>query len=97
MVMLEVEALPSVVCPVTVSVPFEVSDDVAVMSPPVSELMVEESAVRILVRKLVVVSDDTVVVAKVEVPRTVSLPEVVALPLPSVVNALLGVHEEPFQ
>lgn len=95
--MLEVEALLSVVCPVTVSVPFEVRDDVAVISPPVKELIVAESAVRIFVRKLVVVSEDTVVVAKVEVPRTVSRPVVVALPLPSVVNALLGVQADPFQ
>ena len=91
------EALPSVVCPVTVNVPFEVREEVAVISPPVSELIVEESAERMVVKKLAEVSEDTVVVAKVDVPSTVRRPDVVALPLPSVVNALLGVHEEPFQ
>lgn len=59
---LDVEALARFVCPVTVSVPFETSDDVAVILPPVTDppVSVENTAVaalRILVKKLVEVAE----------------------------------------
>jgi hypothetical protein len=38
-----------------------------------------------------------VVVARVEVPSTVSRPEVVALPFPSTVKLRFSVHADPFQ
>ena len=52
-VMLVVEALPSVVCPVTARVPFEVRDEVAVIEPPVSVLEVRLRALRTLAKRLV--------------------------------------------
>jgi hypothetical protein len=41
-----VDALPSVVCPVTCRVPLETSDEVAVMVPPVKELITPVTAAR---------------------------------------------------
>lgn len=43
--------------PVTVSVPWDVSDEVAVIDPPVIVEMVDERAVRMLVKKLVDVAE----------------------------------------
>jgi hypothetical protein len=50
------EAFPSVVCPVTLRVPLEVSEDVAVMLPPVSVLTVPVTAFKTEVKKLVEVA-----------------------------------------
>ena len=49
-------ALPSVVCPVTFNVPFEVNEDVAVMLPPVKELMVEVTALNVDANRFVEVA-----------------------------------------
>jgi hypothetical protein len=43
--------------PVTASVPSDVREEVAVIDPPVILEMVEESAVRMFVKKLVVVAE----------------------------------------
>jgi hypothetical protein len=114
-----VEAFPREVCPVTVksaivvvaseeapstvNVPLEVSDEVAVMAPPVRVFMVPVTAERMLAKKLVevacpAVSLETVVVPRLVLdPSTAKLPVEVAFPLTSTVNLLFSVHPDPFQ
>ena len=79
-----VEAFPSVDCPVTERVPFEVKDEVAVILPndalpPVNEEIVAVTALRSVVKKfvdvaLVVVRLVMVVVANVVVPTIRNVP-----------------------
>jgi hypothetical protein len=94
--------VPNVVTPVTLSVPLELSDEVAVMSPPiivpaVSALKKAVAAFTSVEKKLVAVSAVAVVVASVEVPRTIRRPDVVALPFESTAKLEFAVHVMPFQ
>ena len=57
------DAVVSVDCPVTERVPLETSDEVAVIVPPVRELIVPERAESVFVKKVVEVA---LVVVKLE-------------------------------
>jgi hypothetical protein len=93
--------------PVTVNVPFDVNEDVAVMFPLVSEENVAVIALRRVAKKLVDVAfvvelliaenDVAVVVASVEVPTTVSFPFVLRFPCASARKFKFSVHAVPFQ
>ncbi len=88
--------------PRTVRVPFEVNDEVAVIDPPVKLLMVALIAEKKLEKKLVLVplvevSEVILVVAKVVVPRTISVPDAWILPSISEVNLVLSTHPDPPQ
>ena len=93
---------PSVLVPATVNVPFDVSDDVAVMLPLVSELKVAVTALNRVVKKLLVftvpaVRLEIVVVARVVVPATNKLPPVEALPFVATLKLVFSTHDDPFQ
>ena len=62
-----VDALPSVDCPVTESVPLDTSEEVAVIVPPVSVFTVPEIAERVFVKKLVDVAFTVVKLVMTEV------------------------------
>jgi hypothetical protein len=92
----------SVEAPVTASVPEALSALVALMVlnvavVPVRLVIVEEAEVSSEVEAVVAERFVIVVVARVEVPRTVSLPEVVAFPLVSTVKSRFSAQLDPFQ
>jgi hypothetical protein len=61
-VRLDVDAFPSVVCPVTVNVPLEASEDVAVIAPPVMILLERVVMYAVTALKSVAISPPVVVV-----------------------------------
>jgi hypothetical protein len=101
-VRLEIEVVANVDVPSAVNVPFVVSEDVAVITPPVTVLSVAVTAEIILEKKLVDVPLvnvrlEIVVVARLVFPSAVKAPVAVALPKMSTVNLLFSVQPEPFQ
>ena len=96
-VMLVADALVSVVCPVTFNVPFEVSDDVAVIEPPV--IVPPVSAVKNEVTPCMMVAIRPVVVVVAVMFRLLAkmLPEAVMLEVEAFESVVCPVTESEFK
>ena len=97
-----IDVVANVEFPSAVKVPFEVSDEVAVIEPPVKVFIVPVTAERKFAKKLVevpcvMVALPIVVVPRLVLPKTTKLPVEVEFPFRSTVNLLFSVQPLPFQ